>query len=89
VSLQTGSAEGHTRIVVRDDGRGIERRDLAWIFDRFFTTRARDGGTGLGLSIVHGIVCRYDGRIDVQSRVSRGTRFTIALPTAVRKAVAS
>jgi C4-dicarboxylate-specific signal transduction histidine kinase len=84
VALQTAVRDGGARIVVRDDGRGIDPRDIERIFDPFFTTRGSDGGTGLGLSIVHGIVTRYAGRIGVQSRVGRGTSFTVDLPAGVR-----
>jgi signal transduction histidine kinase len=86
IGLRTAVRQGYARIVVRDDGHGIDRHDLERIFDPFFTTRRGDGGTGLGLSIVHGIVTRYGGRIDVQSRVGRGTRFTIDLPAGIRAA---
>jgi len=89
VAVQTAVSNGHVRIVVRDDGRGIAARDRDRIFDPFFTTRVHDGGTGLGLSIVHGIVTRYDGRIEVQSRVGRGTSFTVQLPSSARRARAS
>jgi signal transduction histidine kinase len=84
IGLRTAVRCGCARIVVRDDGHGIDPHDLQRIFDPFFTTRADDGGTGLGLSIVHGIVTRYAGRIDVQSRVGRGTRFTVDLPVGIR-----
>ena len=89
VVLRTAVSNGHVRVVVRDDGRGIPARDRERIFDPFFTTRVQDCGTGLGLSIVHGIVRRYEGRIDVQSRVGRGTSFTIDLPSTGRRARAS
>ena len=81
VGLQTAVSNGHVRIVVRDDGRGITARDRERIFDPFFTTRVHEGGTGLGLSIVHGIVTRYQGRVEVRSRSGRGTSFTVELPS--------
>jgi PAS domain S-box-containing protein len=84
VAVHTAARNGSARIVVRDDGCGIDPRDIDRIFDPFFTTRGNDGGTGLGLSIVHGIVTRYDGRIGVQSRIGRGTSFTVDLPAGVR-----
>ena len=84
VAVRTSAADGLVRLVVRDDGRGIDPGDLERIFDPFFTTRAHDGGTGLGLSIVHGIVTRYQGRIEVQSREGRGTSFVVRLPSALR-----
>jgi two-component system NtrC family sensor kinase len=49
------------------------------IFDPFFTTKS-DKGTGLGLSVSFGIIERHGGKIEVQSRVNKGTTFTIKLP---------
>lgn len=81
VALRTDTAAGRIRIVVRDDGCGIDPCNLGRIFDPFFTTRQAEGGTGLGLSIVHGIVSRYEGDIQVRSRLGRGTSFTVQLPS--------
>jgi PAS domain S-box-containing protein len=89
VTVQTAVVDGHVRIVVRDDGRGIENDDLERIFDPFFTSHPHDGGTGLGLSVVHGIVTRCGGRIEVQSRPGRGTTFTVKLPSAMQWAQVS
>jgi PAS domain S-box-containing protein len=89
VTVQTAIVDGHVRIVVKDDGRGIETGDLERIFDPFFTTHPNDGGTGLGLSVVHGIVTRCGGRIEVESRPGRGTTFTVKLPSAMQWAQVS
>ncbi len=85
VTLRTALRGQWARLVVGDDGRGIEPADRQRIFDPFFTTRGDHGGTGLGLSIVHGIVTRCDGRITVASRVGRGSRFTVDLPVEARR----
>jgi two-component system phosphate regulon sensor histidine kinase PhoR len=72
------------RIDVADTGIGIPRQDLARVFERFFRVdRARSrelGGTGLGLSIVKHQVNALGGQIQVESRVGRGTTFTVLLP---------
>ncbi len=60
---------------IRDTGCGIPEDKLRLIFDPFYTTKAR--GTGLGLSIVHSILESYGYRLDVESRVGKGTTFTI------------
>jgi signal transduction histidine kinase/ActR/RegA family two-component response regulator len=67
----------YVRLIVRDDGRGMDDKTLSRIFDPFFTTKAIGQGTGLGLSVVHGIVETYAGHIQVESQPSTGTIFRI------------
>ncbi|MFZ7126630.1 MAG: ATP-binding protein [Desulfobacterales bacterium] len=64
------------RIQVSDTGRGIPEKDLARIFDPYFTTR--NAGTGLGLAIVHNILEAMEGAIRVDSRVGKGTTVTLS-----------
>ncbi|MDO8304746.1 cache domain-containing protein [Herminiimonas sp.] len=65
-------------ISVADTGAGIRKKDLARVFDAFFTTK-RQGGTGLGLSISYTLVARYGGTITVKSEEGVGTEFTVRL----------
>jgi len=69
---------------VRDTGKGISETHLPHVFEPFFTTKEIGVGTGLGLPISKSIVEEYGGRIDVESEVGKGTRFTVRLP--VKKA---
>jgi signal transduction histidine kinase len=75
------SAEGFVRIEIEDTGTGMAEEVRAHIFDPFFTTKPVGEGTGLGLSISYDIVKKHGGRIEVQSRIGKGTTFTIFLPT--------
>ncbi len=78
-----GTADG-ARIEVIDTGVGIEPAELPHIFERFYRgsrlNEARGSGSGLGLAIVHSIVDMHGGRIEVESRIGSGTRFTVSLP---------
>jgi signal transduction histidine kinase len=65
---------------IRDTGAGITPEHQERIFEPFFTTRSDQGGTGLGLSVTYGIVSDHGGDIEVESEVSKGTKFTVWLP---------
>src|SRR5690606_2345243 len=80
VQVVARAREGAVEIVVRDDGRGIDERDIVRVFDPFFTTKPVGAGTGLGLSICHSIVTSVGGEIGVESRVGEGTTVRVLLP---------
>ncbi len=63
-----------------DTGNGIKPEILAKVFEPFFSTRA--GGSGLGLPTTKKIIEAHRGRIEVQSELGKGTKFTLCLPTA-------
>jgi two-component system, NtrC family, sensor kinase len=69
-------------IEVRDTGEGILPENMDKIFDPFFTTKGPGKGTGLGLAICARIIDSFNGTISVQSRVGKGSTFTIRLPAA-------
>jgi len=66
---------------VSDTGNGIEPEDLGKIFDPFFTTKDVGKGCGLGLSVSHGIIEQHGGRIEVESKIGQGSKFTVFLPS--------
>ncbi len=73
------------RVIVEDNGHGIDPVHLPHIFAPFFTTKGAERGTGLGLSIVKSIVDGHDGDIRVESDPSRGARFILNLPVRNRE----
>jgi signal transduction histidine kinase len=68
------------RLVIEDNGCGMNDETRSKLFEPFFTTRAGEGGTGLGLAVVHAIVQSHGGRIAVVSAPGAGARFTVDLP---------
>ncbi|MBW2568415.1 MAG: HAMP domain-containing protein [Deltaproteobacteria bacterium] len=71
-------------INIKDHGKGIAKKHLPRLFERFYRVdkaRSRElGGTGLGLAIAKHIVQTHDGRISVESAPGKGSAFTIHLP---------
>lgn len=63
-----------------DTGAGIDNADLGQIFLPFYTTKEVGKGTGLGLSVSYGIIKSLNGKIEVDSKIGKGTTFTIILP---------
>jgi signal transduction histidine kinase len=68
-------------VCVDDHGRGIAESDLPHIFDEFYQAAGRaEPGAGLGLAIARELTDAHGGRIEVQSVLNAGTRFTVRLP---------
>jgi PAS domain S-box-containing protein len=80
IGVTVRKAQEELLVEVSDNGCGIEPKEVARIFDPFYTTKPVGEGTGLGLSITHGIVTGHGGRIDVDSRPGEGSRFRVFLP---------
>jgi two-component system NtrC family sensor kinase len=73
---------------VQDSGCGISTEEMAHVFEPFFSTKGTHG-TGLGLAVSWGIVESHGGRIEVESTVGEGSRFTVRLPMVADKDVRS
>ncbi|GED16812.1 sensor histidine kinase [Aneurinibacillus migulanus] len=67
-----------TEIVISDNGKGIPKEDLPYIFKRFYKGKnAGEGSIGIGLAIAHSIIASQNGVIDVTSNSEKGTQFRI------------
>jgi|GEM_PF-887818 len=66
------------QIIIQDSGKSIAKEDLPHIFEAYFTTK--DHGSGLGLLFVYDAVTDHGGKIQVDSKKGKGTRFEILLP---------
>jgi two-component system phosphate regulon sensor histidine kinase PhoR len=84
VELNAERVGGGIKIVVRDDGIGIDAEHLPHIFERFYrvdkSRSRRMGGTGLGLSIVKHVVESGGGKVSAKSREGFGTQVTLSFP---------
>jgi heavy metal sensor kinase len=86
VRLNVRRDSTHGIIQVADTGVGIPPEAVPLVFERFFRVdrerSAGDGGAGLGLAIVKSICAAHGGRVEVESVLGSGSRFTVILPLA-------
>lgn len=76
-SLKAGN---YAKLVVDDNGIGMDENTLERVFEPYYTTKPIGKGTGIGMAVVHGIIKRHNGFIDVHSRLNQGTTFTVFFP---------
>jgi signal transduction histidine kinase len=84
VDVQRCGAMAELRI--SDEGDGIAAEDLSHVFERFYRSdpsrSRRTGGTGLGLAICKAIVERFNGTIEIVSKLNEGTTVAVYFPLA-------
>jgi len=75
---------GGVMLRVRDRGEGIAKKHLSRLTERFYRVdkarSSRMAGTGLGLAIVKHVVNRHNGLLEIESKIGRGSKFTVHLP---------
>jgi len=83
--IKEHDADSKKRVLMEiiDTGKGIDQKDIEHIFDPYFTNRP--GGTGLGLAMVYRAVEALGAQIQVESRLGRGTTFSITLPSVMEQ----
>jgi len=74
------SKQSYACMSVADNGYGVEKEDIAKIFEPFFTKKEVGKGTGLGLAMVAGTVGSHGGVVDVESVKGSGSTFTACFP---------
>ena len=69
------------RIIIKDEGIGISKEDLPYIFDRYFSVKSDENktGTGLGLTIAKQIALRHNIELFAESQLNEGTSFVFVV----------
>jgi len=85
ITVSAKQQENYVEVAVNDTGEGIPVEGLPNIFERFYRvdkSRARvTGGTGLGLTIAKRLIEAHGGKIEVESELGKGSRFSFTIPT--------
>lgn len=86
VKVEIENTKKFVKLIVSDTGIGIESKHQSRVFERFYRVdkgRSRKvKSTGLGLAIVKHIVLSHSGTIELESKLNKGTKFTIIFPNA-------
>ena len=80
LEIVTAIEDSLIKMSFKDSGPGISPEIKDRIFEPFFTTKSIDKGTGLGLAISNEIIHKYEGRIELESEVGKGSTFTVLIP---------
>ena len=80
ITISLRQENSHLILNYKDDGKGIQEKDLPHIFEPFFTTKRGLGGTGLGLNILYNIIRKqFHGQISCKSKPNEGVDFEIII----------
>ena len=84
INLTTQDKKGTIEIAITDQGIGIDKQDINRIFEAFYRKDTGNvhnvKGFGLGLSYVKRVIEMHNGKIEVESKIEKGTTFRLLLP---------
>ncbi len=80
ITITTACVEDKFNLNIEDNGCGISKENLSKVLDPFFTTKDPGKGAGLGLSISYNILREYNGTIELDSEINKGTTVTLKFP---------
>ncbi|MBN2539643.1 MAG: PAS domain S-box protein [Deltaproteobacteria bacterium] len=81
LTISVRQTNGRVQVEVKDDGCGISKEDMPYIFNPFFTKKSY--GTGLGLTQIKKIMDLHRGMIEISSEEGKGTSVIVAFPTII------
>ena len=85
ISIAVKSRKHSVLVQVRDNGYGISKENMNYLFQKFFRAKEDKNikdieGTGLGLAFVKEIIQQHEGKINVESELGKGSLFSFSLP---------
>ena len=83
ISITANSSENQVAIRIQDNGIGISKEDLPFIFEDFYTTKPNqdvEKGSGVGLALTRRILEAHEGTISIESELGKGSTFELCLP---------
>ncbi len=83
IKIENGTAN----VLIKDEGKGIEKEDLPHIKTRFYKGKGALGGSGIGLAVVSEIAIAHKGNLSIDSTYNVGTTATFSLPLSTRLSV--
>ena len=82
VTVTTLQEGNRAKVIIADNGQGIAKEDLPYVWERFYKAEKShsrtDKGTGLGLSIAKEILTLHNGQAEITSEVGKGTTITVS-----------
>ena len=90
IEIKAENTGDQVLISIKDDGIGISRDDLPFIFEDFYTSRSNEQiekGSGVGLALTKRIIEAHDGEISVESELGVGSTFELTLPAMINQPV--
>lgn len=83
ISITANSSENQVTIRIQDNGIGISKENLPFIFEDFYTIKSNqdvEKGSGVGLALTRRILEAHEGTISVESELGKGSTFELCLP---------
>lgn len=78
ITIRADHSDGYVILKIADTGEGIQKDDIPYVFDPFYTTKVTN--IGMGLTTAQRIISEHHGKIEITSEPGAGTRVTITLP---------
>jgi len=85
ITIKTSSDENNVYVKISDTGKGMPSEKIKTLFELGFTTKDTRVGMGMGLINAYNIIQNHKGELKVESKVGKGSTFTITLPMDLKK----